>query len=138
MGERARVMPVIAFHGDKDGTIPYRCGRQALAQWLRTDDLILEREHRTVLSSAPIGVSHAMVPGGHAYTVVSYSDKSDCLVAQFWTVHGMGHFWSGGSADLSSARYSDPLGTERPPRPHGRSSPAGASDRSAHALPAEQ
>ena len=110
MGDRARVMPVIIFHGDKDGRIPYPCGRQALAQWLGTNDLILEREHRTVLASAPIRVSHAMVPDGHAYTVASYSDKAGCLVAQFWTVHGMGHFWSGGSADPSSARYSDPRG----------------------------
>ena len=110
MGERARVMPVIVFHGDKDGRIPYRCGQQALSQWLGTDDLILEREHRPVLPSTPTGVSHATVPGGHAYTVASYSDKSRCVVAQFWTVNGMGHFWSGGSADPSSARYSDPRG----------------------------
>jgi poly(hydroxyalkanoate) depolymerase family esterase len=110
MGDRARVMPIIIFHGDKDGRIPYPCGRQALSQWLGTNDLILEREHRAALPSAPTRVSHAMVPDGHAYTVVSYSDKSRCLVAQFWTVHGMGHFWSGGSADPSSARYSDPLG----------------------------
>jgi len=31
MGSRAGVMPVIVFHGDRDGTIPYRCGQQALA-----------------------------------------------------------------------------------------------------------
>ena len=110
MRDRARVMPVIIIHGDKDGKIPYPCGRQALAQWLATNDLILKREHRTALPSAPTRVSHATVPDGHAYTVASYSDKTNCLIAQFWTVHGMGHFWSGGSADPSFATYSDPLG----------------------------
>ena len=110
MGVRARVMPVIIFHGDEDGQIPYRCGQQALSQWLRTDDLVLEQEHRAVLPRAPAGVSGAVVPGGHAYTVVSYADKLGCVVAQFWTVHGMGHFWSGGPADPPSAPYSDPRG----------------------------
>ena len=53
MGARARVMPVIVFHGDDDHTIPYRCGHQTLAQWLRTDDLILEQARRSSLRSTP-------------------------------------------------------------------------------------
>lgn len=110
MGGHARLMPVIVFHGDEDGAIPYRCGQQALSQWRRTDDLVLAQQHHAVLPATPAGVSRAVVPGGHAYTVVSYADKSGCVVAQFWTVHGMGHFWSGGSADPLSARYSDPRG----------------------------
>lgn len=110
MGSRARVVPVIVFHGDQDATIPYRCGQQALTQWLRTDDLILQHQRRAALPSSPTGVSHANVPGGHTYTVLSYADRSGCLIAQLWTIHGMGHYWSGGSADRSSVRYSDPRG----------------------------
>lgn len=110
MGTRARLMPVILFHGDADNRIPYRCGQQALAQWLGTDDLILAREHRPRLSATPAGVRRAVVPGGHAYTVTSYSDARGCLVLQLWTVDGMGHYWSGGSADSSTALYSDPRG----------------------------
>lgn len=110
MGVRARVVPVIVFHGDQDGRIPSRCGRQALRQWLGTDSLVLQRERRAALPRTPTGVSRARVPGGHAYTVLSYADRSGCVVAQFWTVHGMGHYWSGGSADAASARYSDPRG----------------------------
>jgi poly(3-hydroxybutyrate) depolymerase len=110
MGVRARVVPVIVFHGDQDGRIPSRCGRQALRQWLGTDSLVLQRERRAALPRTPTGVSRATVPGGHAYTVLSYADRSGCVVAQFWTVHGMGHYWSGGSADAASARYSDPRG----------------------------
>jgi poly(hydroxyalkanoate) depolymerase family esterase len=109
MGRLARVMPVIVFHGDADHTVPYRCGQQAIAQWLRTDDLILEHERRAVLPSSP-SISRAAAPRGHAYTVASYTDTRGCVVAQLWTIHGMGHYWSGGSADPASLRYSDPLG----------------------------
>ena len=110
MGAHARVMPVVVVHGDKDGKVPYRCGEQALSQWLRTDDLVLEHEHRALLPRTPTHVWHATVSGRRAYAVDSYTDRSGCLVAQFWTIHGMGHFWSGGSHDLFWARFSDPRG----------------------------
>jgi poly(hydroxyalkanoate) depolymerase family esterase len=110
MGARARLMPVIVIHGDADGTIPYRCGQQAVSQWVLTDDLLLKRERRASLPTAPTEMRHAVVPGGHAYSVASYAERSACVVVQFWTVRGMGHFWSGGSADPASARYSDPRG----------------------------
>jgi poly(hydroxyalkanoate) depolymerase family esterase len=110
MGARARVMPVIVFHGDHDDTIPYRCGQEATAQWLRADNVILQRERRAPLPLTPTGISRASVPSGHPYTVLSYADSSGCPIAQLWTVHGMGHYWSGGSADPASVRYSDPRG----------------------------
>ncbi|MDQ6818576.1 MAG: PHB depolymerase family esterase [Actinomycetota bacterium] len=109
MGTRARVMPVIIFHGDQDNTVPYWCGQQALAQWLGTNNLVLRHEGRAALPSTPT-ISHAAVPAGHAYTVATYTDSRGCPVAQLWTVHGMGHYWSGGSADPASARYTDPRG----------------------------
>jgi poly(hydroxyalkanoate) depolymerase family esterase len=110
MGAHARVMPVIVFHGDLDGKIPYRCGQQALAQWIATDNLALQGERRELLPPTPAVVSHRSVTGQHAYTVLSYAAKSGCPVAQLWTIHGMGHYWSGGSADPIWARYSDPRG----------------------------
>jgi poly(hydroxyalkanoate) depolymerase family esterase len=109
MGPRARVMPVIVLHGDQDNTIPYRCGQQTVAQCLRTNNLILWHERRAALASTPT-ISQAVVPGGHAYTVASYTDRLGCPVAQLWTIHGMGHYWSGGSTDPALARYSDPRG----------------------------
>ncbi len=80
MGARARVMPVIVFHGDDDHTIPYRCGQQTLAQWLRNDDLILQQARRSSLRSTP--TMQAVVPGGHAYTVASDTDRFGCPAAQ--------------------------------------------------------
>ncbi len=109
MGARARVLPVIVFHGDKDDTVPYGCGLQAIKQWLRTNDLVLQHQRRTALPSTPTLSQHA-VAGGDAYTVASYADIPGCPVVQLWTIHGMGHYWSGGSADPASARYSDPRG----------------------------
>lgn len=108
MGPRARVMPVIVIHGDADPALPYQCGHQALAQWLGVDNVVLSRRGRPGVSGS--SVMGAVVPGGHGYTVASYADGSGCVVAQLWMVHGMGHYWSGGSADPGSARYSDPLG----------------------------
>ncbi len=110
MGPRARVMPVVVIHGDADPAVPYRCGQQAIAQWLGVDNLVLAREHRPGVPGSPAGSRPAVVPGGHGYTVLSYADGSGCVVAQLWTIHGMGHYWSGGSADPASARYSDPRG----------------------------
>ncbi len=110
MGPRARVMPVIVFHGNADHTVPYRCGRQALAQWLSTDNLILAHDRRSPVPSSP-HISQAVAPGGgRAYTVASYLDRRGCPVAELWTIDGMGHFWSGGSKQPASAQYSDPRG----------------------------
>jgi poly(hydroxyalkanoate) depolymerase family esterase len=110
MGPRARVMPVVVIHGDADPAVPYLCGQQAIAQWLRVDNLVLRREHHPGVPGSPAGSRNAVVPGGHGYTVLSYADGSGCVVGQLWTIHGMGHYWSGGSADPASARYSDPRG----------------------------
>jgi poly(3-hydroxybutyrate) depolymerase len=110
MAARARVMPIIVFHGDHDDVIPYSCGRQALRQWLDTDNLVLERQRRPVLPVTPASARRGGVARGYTYTVNSYLDRQACTVAQLWTIHGMGHAWSGGSSDPSVARYTDPRG----------------------------
>ena len=110
MASDARVVPVIVFHGDQDEVIPYPCGQQALRQWLDTDNLVLEREHRVAALGSRATVRTGVVARGRSYTVVSYSDGEGCTLAQLWTIHGMGHAWSGGSSDPSVSRYTDPGG----------------------------
>ena len=110
MGPRARVMPVFVIHGDADDTIPYACGPQAVAQWLSVDNLSLKQAGRPAVSTSPTRVRNGTIAGGRGYTVLTYDDTSGCTLAQMWTVHGMGHIWSGGTSDPSSARYSDPKG----------------------------
>jgi poly(hydroxyalkanoate) depolymerase family esterase len=110
MAAHARVMPVIVFHGDRDEVIPYRCGEQAVRQWLDTDNLVLERDHRVAALGRRATLRNGFVTHGRAYTVVSYLDGQGCIVAQFWTIHGMRHAWSGGSSDRSVSLYTDPSG----------------------------
>lgn len=110
MAAHARVMPVIVFHGDQDEVVPYRCGEQALQQWLDTDNLFLQREHGIAVLGRRAAVRNGVVARARRYTVVSYQDGQGCTMAQFWTIHGMGHAWSGGSSDPSVSRYVDPSG----------------------------
>lgn len=110
MATHARVVPVIVFHGDRDQVVPYHCGEEALQQWLDTDNLVLRREHAPGISRTRPVVSMGSVAHGHTYTTRSYLDGKGCPVAQFWTIHGMGHAWSGGTSDASVSRYSDPTG----------------------------
>lgn len=109
MGAHARVMPAIVIHGDQDAVIPYRCGQQALQQWLDTDNLILRQAREDPLRLTPLQDTSTTASGQH-YTVASYLLPSGCVIAQMWTIHGMGHAWSGGSNDPSVSRYSDPAG----------------------------
>jgi poly(hydroxyalkanoate) depolymerase family esterase len=109
MGAHARVMPAIVIHGDRDPIIPYPCGRQALEQWLDTDNLILRQARQDPVPLTPVLVN-STTARGQRFTVASYLRPSGCVIAQMWTVHGMGHAWSGGSTDGSLSRYSDPAG----------------------------
>jgi poly(hydroxyalkanoate) depolymerase family esterase len=109
-GPRARIVPVVVLHGDADGTVPYECGRQALTQWLQTDDDVLTAAHAAQIPARPAATWNGRVPSGHSYTVQAYREPGGCTVAQFWTIHGMGHFWSGGPHDPSLAFWTDPSG----------------------------
>lgn len=110
MGPRARVMPVIVFHGRSDPLIPYPCGEQALAQWLQTDNLVRAQQSLPPLPTEPTSTVRTGVPGAHAHTVDSYAGEDECTVAQLWSVDGMGHYFSGGSPAPESAEYTDPRG----------------------------
>src|SRR5271166_3487989 len=64
MGPRARVMPVIVIHGDADPAVPYRCGQQAIAQWLGVDNLVLAREGHPEVPGSPAGSGYASSRAG--------------------------------------------------------------------------
>jgi poly(3-hydroxybutyrate) depolymerase len=60
--------------------------------------------------STPRGtVRQGQIPGGHAYTRATYHDAGGRAIAERWTVHGLGHAWSGGSF---SGSYTDPKGPD--------------------------
>ena len=105
MGARARPLPVIAFEGSKDTTVPPVNADQLVRQWLLTDDLADDRAQNGSVSTTPDATDSGQVPGGHAYTVRHY----DGDLAQYWLVDGMSHAWSGG---CSCEPYADPAGPD--------------------------
>jgi poly(3-hydroxybutyrate) depolymerase len=110
MGARARVMPIIELHGDADQGIPPKCGKNALLSVLRADNLAISGSQTRPIRLAPAGSRRDRVPGGRDYTVHTYRDPSGCRIAEHWVIHGMNHFWSGGSADPSLHYFTDPTG----------------------------
>jgi poly(hydroxyalkanoate) depolymerase family esterase len=106
-GESARIVPAIVFHGDRDKTVHPRNADRLLEHYCSAQ-LTGSREEAS--GSTPRGtVRQGQVPGGHAYTHATYRDAEGRAIAERWTVHGLGHAWSGGS---SSGTYTDPEGPD--------------------------
>jgi poly(hydroxyalkanoate) depolymerase family esterase len=95
----SRTVPAIVFHGDRDTTVHPRNADHLLAHiWATTSE-------RPPLATT----SRGQVPGGHAYTLATYHDAGGRAVVERWTIHGLGHAWSGGSPPGS---YTDPMGPD--------------------------
>jgi poly(hydroxyalkanoate) depolymerase family esterase len=107
MGSYARAMPVIAFQGDKDTTVPPVNADQLVEQWQLTAALASGVDSSTL--SAPMSTENGQVPGGRSYTIKKYPDAKGKELVEYWTVHGMPHAWSGG---CSCESYSDPTGPD--------------------------
>jgi poly(3-hydroxybutyrate) depolymerase len=112
MGARARVVPKIVIGGDADQGIPPACADQALEQSLRTNNLVMThgQSQTRPVGLTPAVVAHEQKPGGYSYTVGTYLDQHHCTVGERYLVHGMNHFWSGGSSDPRWANWTDPKG----------------------------
>ena len=112
MGERARIVPRLVIGGDADQGIPPACADKALEQGLRTNNLVLGGSQTGPIPLQPAAVREAPAetPGGYGSTVSTYRDPSGCVVGRRWMVHGMNHFWSGGSSDPQWASWTDPKG----------------------------
>jgi poly(hydroxyalkanoate) depolymerase family esterase len=105
MGDRAREMPVIVFHGSQDTTVAPVNGRQVVEQWLNTD-LYASGGAFFLSYSAPTRQMTRTSTGGRTYTVSVWEDRGKPMI-EYWYVLGMGHAWSGGD---SSQNYTDPAG----------------------------
>jgi poly(hydroxyalkanoate) depolymerase family esterase len=95
---RARRVPTIVFHGDKDTTVHPRNADNVISQVLSDDVTDL----RKVSKNGRAG-------GGHAYNRTCYFDGSGREVIELWTVHGGGHAWSGGNR---AGSFADPQGPD--------------------------
>jgi poly(hydroxyalkanoate) depolymerase family esterase len=93
-----RTVPTIVFHGDRDSTVHPRNGDNILTRLTVGDG-----------QSLKVSTRQGSVPGGHAFTRTLYKDADGLPVVERWSVHGLGHAWSGGSHPGS---YTDPKGPD--------------------------
>jgi poly(hydroxyalkanoate) depolymerase family esterase len=115
MGPRARIVPRFVMGGDADLAFPANCVHKALEQGLRTNNLVISASQERPIALAPTAVRRARKPGGRAYTVRTYRDPAGCLIGENWIIHGMAHFWPGGTTDSRYAGFTDskaPSGAE--------------------------
>jgi poly(hydroxyalkanoate) depolymerase family esterase len=97
---RQKVLPTIIFHGDGDTTVHPRNGERLMAH--------LDSGNRNG-SSPRVSTRRGGVPGGYEYTRFTYQDGDGRDLVERWSIHGLGHAWSGGSYPGS---YTDPKGPD--------------------------
>jgi poly(hydroxyalkanoate) depolymerase family esterase len=93
------VLPTIIFHGDGDTTVHPRNGDRLLAHLASGGNG----------SSPRVRTRQGQVPGGYEYTRFTYRDAEGRDLVERWSVHGLGHAWSGGGYPGS---YTDPRGPD--------------------------
>lgn len=103
-----RPLPVLVFHGSEDATVNPVNGRQAVRQFLQTNDLADDRRDNDSVGPSATSTLTAQIPGGRSYTVDTWTYGGQ-VVAQHYLVHGMGHAWSGGNGALP---FTDPGGPD--------------------------
>jgi len=96
MGNLARIVPTIVFHGTNDTTVASVNGDQTLQQWMETDYLASNNTYPANFKQ-PTSVVSGKVPGGYAYAVATWNAVNGNEVQAYWKIGGLGHAWSGGS-----------------------------------------
>ncbi|MED4069842.1 extracellular catalytic domain type 1 short-chain-length polyhydroxyalkanoate depolymerase [Priestia endophytica] len=96
MGERARVIPTIVFHGTSDTTVAPINGEQVVSQWIVTNDLV-ERHNAGWICHGVNETIKGKVRNGKEYTHDLYRNKRGESIVEKYTVLNMGHAWSGGN-----------------------------------------
>jgi poly(hydroxyalkanoate) depolymerase family esterase len=108
MGERARIIPFIALGGTEDQLGEYAvvgCSRKAFIESMATNNVLSggqvvgDTTTGGRYSLDPSSTETGQVPGGYAWTKEVWRDTSGCQIGERWMIHGMGHYWSGGTTD---------------------------------------
>ena len=92
-------VPLITFHGDRDGTVHPANSDQIHAAWDKAPAMAgLERE-----------VTEGTDGAGRAYRKTAMVDRDGRSMSESWLLKGAGHAWSGGSA---AGSYTDEGGPD--------------------------
>ncbi len=112
MGPHARIVPRLVMGGDADQAIPPACADKAFDQGLRTNNLVLGTSQESPISLSAAGSRElpAGQPDGYPSTITNYRDPKGCLIGRRVLVHGMNHFWPGGTTNPAYANFTDPKG----------------------------
>ena len=109
MGEHAKVVPVILFHGDEDVTVNVLNGHQTITQWAYTNDYADDGLiNNSIMKDSP-KLANGKVDGGYSYEKYLYQTIKGKPVMEKWIINGMGHKWSGGSI---AGSHTDPKGPD--------------------------
>lgn len=106
MGNFARVVPTIVFHGTADTVINPINGDDVVQQWMETDHDASGGTYNANFQH-PSSTTNGQVSGGRSYTIRTWNNASGQENEEYWTINGMGHAWSGGS---TAGSYTDPFG----------------------------
>ncbi|MET0397011.1 MAG: PHB depolymerase family esterase [Longimicrobiaceae bacterium] len=98
MGERARPLPVIVFHGGADPVVRAVNAGQTAAQWAAASGLA-ERPLRPVADEAHGPPTPGAAPEGFRPSRTRFLDGAGRAVLELWMVPGLAHAWSGGSPE---------------------------------------
>ena len=109
MGEHKRVVPVLVAEGDKDNVVPGH-SQQVLDQWRMTDNLVATGSTDGPIPAVPTHTRVSGRRGRYQSTVERFDAAPGCEVIERWTIHGMGHYWPGGTTDPDYAPFTDPRG----------------------------
>ena len=98
-----QAVPIIVFHGDRDHTVQQTNGENIVQQ--------ARDAHEAQAGDAALRVSTqvGVAAGGRGFSRTVHTDIDGQVRIESWTLHGMGHAWSGGHA---SGSYTDSTGPD--------------------------
>jgi poly(hydroxyalkanoate) depolymerase family esterase len=99
----AQAVPTIVFHGDRDHTVQ-QTNAQHIVQQAR--DAHGAQAGNTALR---VNTQAGVAAGGRGFSHTVHTDTDGQARIESWTLHGMGHAWSGGHPDGS---YTDGTGPD--------------------------